>query len=148
MPLPLKAVIFDFNRTVFDPDADALMPGAAELIAMLRKNGVTLFLIAKGDDERRKNIERLGLVPFFAKIIVNQSKSAEDYQSCVNLCPGSTQFFAIGDRVREEIRHANSCGMTTIWFRNGKFSSEEPESDEELPHFTIASLAEAAALIL
>ncbi len=148
MSIPSKAVVFDFNRTVFDPDADALMPGAAELIATLKQHGVTLFLVAKGDEERRKRIEQLGLVSLFKKITVNQSKSVEDYQSCMVLCPAGTQFFAIGDRVKVEIRHANSCGMTTIWFRNGKFASEEPGSDDERPQFTIMSLAEAATLIL
>jgi len=141
------AVIFDYNRTIFDPDAVGLMPGAKAVLEMLQKKGVTLFLIAKGDDERRKQIEQLGLVPYFKKIVVNQSKSADDYKSCVLLCPEGTRFFAVGDRVKEEIRHANGCGMTTIWFRNGKFASEEPSDDAERPMHTVSSLSEAAELI-
>ncbi len=124
------------------------MPGAKAILEALERKGVTLFLVAKGDDERRKQINQLGLMSFFKKIIVNQSKSADDYRSCIALCPEGTKFFAVGDRVKEEIRHANECGMTTIWFRNGKFAAEEPSADAERPTHIISSLGEAEMLIV
>lgn len=144
----MKAVIFDYNRTIYNPDTDQLMDGAKQVLDQLQKNGVTLFLIAKGDDERKKRIETLGLIPYFKGIIVNQKKSAEDYQDCLSSCEKGTTFFAVGDRIKEEIRHANSCGITTIWFRNGKFANEEPERTEEQPRHTVRSLAEIPDLIL
>ncbi len=143
-----KAVIFDYNRTVFDPDAEKLMPNAKEVLTALQAKGIPLFLIAKGDEERKKQIESLGLLPFFKEVIVNQDKSAEDFRSCIQECDEGTKFFAVGDRVREEIRHANECGMTTIWFRNGKFASEEPENDSQKPKFTVSALSEALHIIL
>lgn len=143
-----KAVIFDYNRTIFDPDSDALMPGAKDLLTTLHQEGIPMFLIAKGDDERRKQITHLGLEPYFKKIIVNQHKSADDFRSCLAMCEAGTTFFAVGDRVKEEISHANACGMTTIWFRNGKFANEQPENDSQKPQFTIGNLDEVLAIIL
>ncbi len=141
------AVIFDYNRTVFDPDSGGLVTGASALLKELTRRGVTLFLVAKGGDERRAQITALGLEPLFKKIIVNESKSSEDYLSCKNLCTPGTVFYAVGDRVKEEIRHANSCGMTTIWFRSGKFATEEPADASERPAHTVTSLDDVAALI-
>lgn len=143
-----KAVIFDYNRTVFNPDTEQLMPGALEALTALQQENIPLFLVAKGTDERKKQIETLGLLPFFKKVIVNENKSADDFRSCMQECPSETQFFAVGDRVKEEIRHANSCGITTIWFRNGKFATEEPEDDSQKPQFIVSSLAEAIEIIL
>jgi FMN phosphatase YigB (HAD superfamily) len=144
----VKAVIFDYKRTIFDPDTNGLVSGALELLTALKGDGVKLFLIVKGDAERRGEMERLGILPFFDEIIINPHKSAEDYQRCTRLCPPGTQFFAVGDRVREEIRHANACGMTTIWLKRGKFSVEEPTSADEQPSFTVTELSQAKAIIL
>ena len=143
----MPTVIFDYNRTIYDPDNDCLMPHAKQMLDDLKENRVKLFLIAKGDDERKKKIEQLGLVPYFERIIVNKSKSAEDYQSCKDTYPEETDFFAVGDRVKEEIRHANSCGITTIWFRNGKFANEKSENDLEKPKFTVQSLKEVYSIV-
>ncbi len=143
----MKAVIFDFNRTIFDPDTKELMSGAKDVLRLLRSKGFPLFLIAKGDATRKKQIEELGIQDFFKKIIINQNKSADDFRSCINECENRTQFFAIGDRVKEEIRHANVCGMTTIWFRNGKFANEQPANDLEKPKFIVAALREVLEII-
>ena len=141
------AVIFDYNRTIFDPESGGLVAGAQSLLEDLKARGVTLFLVAKGGDERRAQITTLGLEPLFKNIIVNESKSSEDYESCKSLCSPDTVFYAVGDRVKEEIRHANGCGMTTIWFRSGKFATEEPAGDAERPSYTVTSLDDVAALI-
>lgn len=143
-----KAVIFDYNRTVFNPDTGALMPDAHEVLVLLQEKEIPMFLVAKGDDDRKKQIESLGLPPFFQKIIVNQNKSSDDFQLCIDSCEAGTLFFAVGDRVKEEIRHANACGATTIWFRNGKFATEEPGDSSETPNFTVENLKQAIEIVL
>jgi FMN phosphatase YigB (HAD superfamily) len=134
-----NAIIFDFNRTLFDPDKDTLMPGALALLASLKKKGIPLFLICKGDTERRKKIEELGLVPFFQKVIVTEQKGAQDFMACKNTLPDHS-FIAIGDRLDAELRHAQECNMVTVWFRKGKFANEMPQ--DIVPQYTIASLHE------
>lgn len=143
-----KAVIFDYNRTIFNPDTEQLMPDALAVLKRLQQEAIPLFLVAKGTEEREKQIETLGLLPFFRTVTVNESKSADDYRACIDHCAPNTQFFAVGDRVKEEITHANSCGMITIWFQNGKFAEEQPQDESQMPQFIVKSLPEAADIIL
>ena len=105
-------------------------------------------MVCKGGEDRRKQIEGLNISHFFEHIVINETKSSEDFQKCKDMCESDTKFFAVGDRVKEEIRHANDCGMTTIWFKNGKFASEEPAQDSEMPKYTVGTLQEAAEIIL
>ncbi|MDB4978160.1 MAG: hypothetical protein JWM56_346 [Candidatus Peribacteria bacterium] len=144
----MKAVIFDYNSTIYKPDSDELTEGALDLLHLLKQKDITLFLVAKGDEKRRARIQELGLEPYFKKIIVNQQKSGNDYGSCKNEVPAGTEFFAVGDRIKEEITYANEQGMITIWFKSGKFSTEEPENEAETPAFIITHLSEAADIIL
>jgi FMN phosphatase YigB (HAD superfamily) len=146
--VPVKAVIFDFNRTIYDPETDQLTPGAKEVLDSLKAEGVLLFLIARGSEDRRKRIEELGLLPYFERVVVNEDKSANSFRSCSEQCPPGTEIFAVGDRVRREIRLANESGMTTIWYRSGKFANEEPQDTSEKPAFTISTLAQVRDLIL
>ncbi len=44
-----RAVIFDFNRTLYDPDSGALYEGVVELLENL-KNERRLFLFEWGSD--------------------------------------------------------------------------------------------------
>lgn len=141
-------MIFDYNRTIYNPDKDQLTDGAQDVLELLREKGVTMFLIAKGNAERRKRIESLGLPQFFQRIIVNPNKSPDDYRSCKEECLPDTEVFAVGDRVQEEIRHAIACGIKTIWFRNGKFSNEFPSNVTEQPLHTVVSLREILDIIL
>lgn len=140
------ALIFDFNRTIYNPDADMLTDGALSLLETLRSKEVPLFLIAKGGEERKALINKLQLEDFFEHMIVQEEKAQESFEICRALLP-EAHMFAVGDRIREEITYANACGITTIWFKNGKFSSEEPEHPHEKPKHTIHTLNELLGIL-
>jgi ribonucleotide monophosphatase NagD (HAD superfamily) len=53
----------------------------------------------------------------------------------------------IGDRIKEEIRVGNSCGMATAWYRCGKFAQELPQQDIEEPKYIITNLEQVLKLI-
>ena len=40
-----KAIIFDFNRTLYDPQAQLLMPEALDVLRLLQRVGYKMFLI-------------------------------------------------------------------------------------------------------
>lgn len=133
------AVVFDFNRTLFDPDAEALFPEALKVLGGLRDAGVPLCLVCKGGPDRRDLIERLGLPQFFERIVVTERKGAENFQECKDLHPDCA-WVVVGDRLEEELRHGAACGMRTIWLQKGKFADEVPA---DVPcHHVIYSLAE------
>jgi len=137
----MKAVIFDFNRTLYDPDSKSLVKGAIASLHQLKKANYLLFLIGKGTSERADLINELGLSPYFEEIIVKEEKDLEDFQYLKNKYPQAV-FYVFGDRVRKEITFGNACGFKTIWFKNGKFATETPEAAEEIPWKTVESFEE------
>lgn len=144
----MKAVVFDYNRTIFNPDTKEIIPEARDAIELLCQSKLKLFLISKGGDDRRKQIATLDIIQFFDYVTVVPEKSTTDFQQCKDMCEKNTMFFAIGDRLREEIHHANICDMITIRFKNGEFSSEEPTKPSEQPKYTVTSLMDAVRIIL
>lgn len=137
----MKAYIFDFNRTLYDPDSGALVPGAIKNLEVLKRGGALLFLIGKGTNERTNLINELGLQRYFDEIIVKEEKDIADFEYLKKKFP-DTDFYVIGDRVKKEITYGNRCGFKTIWLRQGKFAGELPETEEENPWKTITSFDE------
>jgi FMN phosphatase YigB (HAD superfamily) len=126
-----KAIIFDFNRTLYDPDTGELMNGALDVLRILKQDGYKMFLIGKGTEERTTLIHDLGLEDYFDKIIVKDEKDLNDFFDLKKNHPDH-EFYSIGDRIKKEIKYSNKAGCKTVWFKKGKFADEEPaEADEE-----------------
>ncbi len=137
----MKAIIFDFNRTLYDPDQGSFVKGAVDSLQKLKEEKFLLFLIGKGTNERANLINELGLHRYFDEIIVKEEKEIEDFRYLKKKYPDA-DFYVFGDRVKKEIRFGNECGFKTIWFKNGKFASEAPENDQEKPWKTIEDYEE------
>ena len=142
----MEAFIFDFNRTLYDPETGMFVPGAVKSLEDLKKSGALLFLIGKGTNERSKLINELGLHRYFDEIIVKEEKDLADFKYLQIKYPDA-DFFVIGDRVKKEIRFGNVCGFKTIWLKRGKFASELPENDEEKPWKIIAEFDELMGVL-
>ena len=142
-----KLIIFDFNRTLFDPDAGKLFDSALEVLRALKDSGARLFLIGKGMKERENLIYDLGLDRFFEKIILKEEKEIGDFEMIRKLAEEGDELFSVGDRIKKEITLSNLCGFKTIWFQNGKFSTEVPESEMEKPWKTIEALGELMGIL-
>jgi FMN phosphatase YigB (HAD superfamily) len=136
-----NAIIFDFNRTLYDPDTGQLMKDALEILSTLKELGFKMFLIGKGAEERTTLIRDLGLEPFFDDIIVNDEKDINDFFKLKKWHPGY-EFYSVGDRIRKEIKYSNRAGCKTIWLKKGKFAFEEPIEADEEPWRTITELNE------
>lgn len=135
-------IIFDWKRTLYDPDNGTLIEGTRELLDALKEKGVPLVLIGKGNDGMLQEVERLGISNYFSALIfLEGNKSADVFEPYVDkLSPTTT--LVIGDRVRSELQIGNSLNATTIWVRQGKFADEEPLNNTQQPKHTISSLTE------
>ena len=137
-----KAVIFDFKRTIYDPELDKLLPGIKGVLKQLKKRGYSLFLISHGSYPKAL-IRKFELGPYFDEILITENKSSEDFKKIISNNEIDTEIsFVIGDRVRGEIKIGNSLGITTIWLRRGLFAEEFPLEPIEEPDFTIRSFRE------
>lgn len=143
----IKGVIFDYNRTIYDPLAGSLMPGAKSLLDYLAGNKIKLTLLSKTfRPGRKEQIQELGISGYFEEIIVTyEDKQPAHFNrllTAMSLKP--TQVCVIGDRIKSEIVIGNQMGMKTIWLQMGKFKDERPESPIEDPDLIISSLKEIA----
>lgn len=143
----MKIVIFDFNRTLYDPDAKGLVRGTRLVLRTLTKRGFILYLVSRGNS-RQALIKSLGIGSYFKEIIVSREKSKQDFEKITqqrNLDLASS--FVIGDRARQEIKFGKYLGLKTIWIREGKFALEPPRRKDENPDFTVNELKSVLELI-
>ena len=144
----IKGILFDFNKTLYDPELDAIIDDADMILQKLKNDGYQLCLISKlsqkSYDSRAEQISQLGLDRYFIDIqIIEGNKTEEHFQRCVRIMSlNPSEIAVVGDRIREEITLGNRLGMRTIWYKNGKFSEESPQSHDEKPQHTITSLKE------
>ncbi len=139
IPTSPHAIIFDWKRTLYDPDSKTLIDGANELLETLSQTGAPLFLIGKGEEEMYREADRLGVSRYFDGIrFVEGEKDPAYFAPYIDrFNPSAT--YVIGDRTRSELQAGKSLGATTIWVRQGKFAGELP-TPETSPDHEISSL--------
>ena len=69
-------IIFDYNRTIFDPETDDLYQGVFELISDLSKK-YELYLVSANEPRRKEKIKDLNIDSFFKGIFFVENKSLE-----------------------------------------------------------------------
>jgi FMN phosphatase YigB (HAD superfamily) len=129
-------IIFDYNRTLFNPDSNALYDGVVELLRNLSVQN-RLFLVSKNEPGRRQHISELGIASYFARIAFVEQKSCQLFTDLVG---DSTDVVVVGDRVKDEIGIGGALGFVTIWVQQGKFADEVPSSAAEQPTFITTSV--------
>ena len=142
-----KAIIFDFNRTLYDPEKGILVSGCLATLAKLSAR-YKLVLITNNEGSRQELIEELGIKNFFQVIVSTSNKNEQDFlSSCVqlNLDPG--EVVVVGDRIKGEILIGNRLKMTTVHFKNGLFAQELPENSIEKPDFEIKKLEDLLKIL-
>ncbi len=136
-------IIFDYNRTLFDPDAQALYPGALDLVRGLAA-AHELFLISTEEGGRAQAFASLGIAAYFKKALFVKEKTEEIFAA---IAGGASDVAVIGDSISREIAIGNRLGYLTIRVKQGKFAAQEPQGPDERADHEIGDLALAAAII-
>ncbi len=140
----MTTIIFDLNRTLFDPEAGALMPGAFEVLEECSRRGHALYLISRFEKSREGMVKDLGIEHFFSEIHFVDDKE-KDIKKIIEGAEG--EVYLVGDYLYDEIRFGNRYGAHTIWFKSGAFKNVLPENPEDIPRHTIESLIEVLTII-
>ncbi|MDA2922172.1 HAD hydrolase-like protein [Patescibacteria group bacterium AH-259-L07] len=136
-----RIIIFDFNRTLYDPDTNMLVPDAKFVLCTLLERKFALYLISHAARSRKKLISTIGIRPYFTNIVITREKSKKNFKKIVQQkMINREQSFIIGDRIRKEIVVGNNLGLQTIWVRIGKFADEYPREENEQPTYTVGTL--------
>lgn len=141
----MKTIIFDFNRTLLDPDSATLYPGVSSMLQALRKRGYVLHLVSRLEPTRTQTLQKLGITDYFSRIALVEDKDEVIHQ-LVNAAEGET--YVVGDRLHDEIRSGNRAGARTIHVKQGTFSYLEPEGEHDRAWQTVENISQAFDLLL
>lgn len=137
----INLIIFDWKRTLYDPDRGILIRGAEDVLNYLVSKNLKLILVGKGGEDMQREVDKLDVRNFFTDIVFAEGeKDPNVFAKYLTKIPKNTLF--IGDRVRSELEIGNKLGATTIWVRAGKFADELPEIKEQEPDYTVKSLTD------
>lgn len=143
----LNIIIFDWKRTLYDPENKVLTEGALSLLEFINSKDIPMVLIGKGGVEMYEEVSRLGATKYFKQIIFSEGpKDQNKFGSFISEKDPKNTFF-IGDRVRSELEIGKKLGATTIWVKQGKFALEEPLNKDQMPNYTVSSLTDCLKLI-
>ena len=136
-------IIFDYNRTIFDPDADNLYPGIFNLLQKLSAK-YELFLISRNEPTRKKRLEKLNIKNYFKKILFIDKKSKLIFKE---IAGDEKNVIVIGDSISDEIKIGNQLGFATIRIKKGKFAGKIPKNKNEVARFEVADISELENII-
>ena len=138
-------IIYDFNRTIFDPETGTLMDGALTLLQIHTAEGHTLHLVSKREADREATLARLGIGKYFDSV-----QFVEEKQDALKALieAAETPVYVIGDHLHSEIRLGNRLGARTIWLKRGRFADLRPEGPDDMPWRTISHLGELLEVAL
>ena len=135
----IKAIIFDFNRTLFDPLRNVPFTGALELILNLKKI-FRLGLVSTGGESRVAKISESGLREHFDYIRVVEQKNEQvflDFLKRFNFEP--QELAVVGDYLGDEIACGNKIGAVTIWYKEWAALTMKVENEGHKPQFIAES---------
>lgn len=138
-------IIFDFNRTLYDPDTGTLVPGALELLSELSALGAELHLVSKREAGREDALDTFGLRPFFTTTTFVENKTDT---ICRHVKTSDLPVYIVGDHLHQEIRIGNTYGAKTVWLRRGKFMTLVPETEYDVPWRIANDMKEVRAALL
>jgi FMN phosphatase YigB (HAD superfamily) len=150
----MKAIIFDWGRTLFDSETKKEFSEAEAVLSVLKDKGYKLGLVSLVTvhanatlEERKKQIDNSPLKKFFELIRVTDGSKDDILDEIVTKFGYPNEEVAIvDDRMIRGIRYGNLHGHPTVWFKNGKFSNELPDKNTGIPTFTVNSLVEILEL--
>lgn len=106
-------IIFDYNRTLFNPDSGDVFPGVFRLLKTLAPKH-ELFLITLDKPERKSSAAITEMAPFFKDVVFVERKTVSVFQTIVGQ---DKNVLIIGDRLEDEIRIGIKLGLPTIHVR-------------------------------
>lgn len=148
--LDIRLAIFDFNRTLFDPELGKEIAGCTNVLKYIKAKNVHVCIVSRKEGESRKTlIEKQRFSDFADKIyFVEADDKFSTYERAISefdLLGQET--VVIGDYLEKDIGPAIRLGCYTVWFRNGKFASKTPAKTGIYPTYTIEKMIDLIELI-
>jgi putative hydrolase of the HAD superfamily len=126
-----------------------LRSGAREVLAELRRYGVRLALVTKGDREvQQRRIEDSGLKQFFDLTVIVERKSADVFRHVADqLGVATDELLSIGNSVESDIRPSVDAGTAALWLPAYVWEFEQHDPALEPDLHRIDNLAEVLRFV-
>lgn len=118
----IKAVIFDYGYTIYDPETKGFQPDALATVATLSKKFKLILVSRTADTKKRlEEIEKAGFDRYFDFIkVIDKDKETKNFEDILNHFKYQPEeFLVVGDRITSEITEGNRKGMKTCRFLYG-----------------------------
>lgn len=152
----IKAIIFDWGRTLFDVDNKKEISDSEDVLSYCKQKGYKIYVASlarplTGDsvEERRKQIVDSSLYKYIDALEVTDDKEKDEMLDILvkKLNIPNEEILFIDDRMVKSIKYGNKNGHPTVWFKNGPFTNELPNSETGTPTFIIEALPELKNII-
>lgn len=152
----IKAIIFDWGRTLFEVDEKREISGAIEILSYCKRKDYKICvaslarpLAGVSAEKRKVEIESSGLGQYFDMIETSEAKEKDEMLDRLvkELKLPRSEILIVDDRMVKSIKYGNKNGHPTVWFQNGPFANELPNSETGAPTFIIKELPELKNII-
>jgi len=154
----IKAIIWDWARTLYDVEDDREFLGAQDILEYCRQKNYRLVLVSlvtvnesepgTSLETRNLQISRSPLKKYFDKIITTAGDKNAAYDEIIKFLDlPAGELLMIDDRTVRGISYANKHGIPCIWLQRGKFAQELPNEQTGQPTYTIHSLDEITNIL-
>jgi FMN phosphatase YigB (HAD superfamily) len=152
----IKAIIFDWGRTLYDVDLKQEISDAEDVLFYCKQKGYKMCVASlarplTGDnvEERKKQIENSSLYGYLDMLEVTDAKEKDDVldELVKKLNMQRGEILIVDDRIVKSIKYGNKNSHPTVWLQSGPFANEFPNSKTGNPTFTIETLSELKNII-
>lgn len=137
-------------RSVFEAEAQ-VMPDAHQTLAALRRSGLRLALLTKGDRLiQKRRVQRSGLRNLFDLVrIVDEKSPAEIRQVVSALGVSADRAWMVGNSMRSDVLPALAAGLRAIWIDAHVWEHERSHDHlADTRAITLPSLASTLGILL
>ena len=144
---------FALTKTPWHSEDEVPYPDAVPTLTELKRRGYKLGVIANQNHGTELRLKKWHLLRFFEVIAASAELGMAKpdpaiFEWALKQADCSPQnAVMVGDRMDNDMEPANRLGMHSVRLKRGLGAYHEPQSDDEVPEYTISMLAELLDLL-
>ena len=144
---------FALTKKPWHSELEVPYPDVAPTLAELKRRGHKLGVIANQNYGTKQRLKKWGLLPFFEMIAASAELGLAKPDPAIfewalkQAACSPRNAVMVGDRMDNDMAPANRLGIHTIRLKRGLGTYHEPQSDDEVPEYTVSTLAELLELL-
>ncbi len=144
---------FGLTKTPWHSEDEVPYPDVVSILTELKQRGYKLGVIANQNYGTEQRLKNWNLHQFFEMIAASAELGMAKpdpaiFEWALKQADCSPQnAVMVGDRMDNDMAPANRLGIHTVRLKRGLGAYHEPQSDDEMPEYTISMLAELLDLL-